>query len=123
MKKLALALVLTLLSGCASEKKYLAVVTSWVGAPETSLVRSWGPPSNVYTTGDTKFLVYQSSRSIVVPGTAPTYQTTFVGNTAYTTAYGGTPPSQIDLGCQTTFEVRNGKIVDFSYRGNDCTAN
>lgn len=121
MKRLVLIAAL-MLASCASEKKYLAVVTSWVGAPETALVRSWGPPSSVYSTGDTKFMVYNSSRSFVTPGTAPTYQTTFVGNTAYTTAYGGTPATQIDLACQTTFEVRNGKIVDFSYRGNDCTA-
>jgi hypothetical protein len=115
----ALAIVL---SGCATTDGYKQVVNSWVGSPEINLIRSWGPPQQSYQSGDSKFLVYHSARNVYLPGTPPTYSTTVIGNTAYTNSYGGTPAQNLNYRCQTTFEVRNGVIASWSFKGNDCMA-
>ncbi|WP_312105541.1 hypothetical protein [Pygmaiobacter massiliensis] len=122
MKKLFSCSVFILLAGCATSAKYEAVLDSWIGSSELEIVRSWGPPAQAYETGGRKFLVYTSSRNVVLPGTAPTYTTNVVGNTAYTNSYGGTPAQNLAFSCETTFELSKETIVSWSYRGNDCTA-
>ena len=123
MKWLSVLLLSLVLAGCATEGKYQTVLNSWMGSDELDLIRSWGPPQQAYETDGHKFLVYSNDRNVVVPGTAPTYQTSFIGNTAYTNSYGGTPAMNVNLSCTTTFEVVEGKIFNWSYRGNDCTSN
>ncbi len=57
-----------------------------------------------------------------LPGVAPSYQTTFVGNTAYTNSYGGSPAMNVDLSCITTFELVDNVIKTWSWRGNNCVS-
>ena len=113
---------LVILLGCATTANYEKMLNSWVGAPELDLVRRWGPPIQSYETSGRKFLVYSNSRNIFLPGTAPTYTTTVIGNTAYTNRVGGTPAQNIGLSCQTTFEIFQERVVSWRYEGNDCTA-
>ncbi|WP_417249955.1 hypothetical protein [Celeribacter sp.] len=101
---------------------YQALVDGWKGAPESQLVAQWGIPDSVYQTGGVKYLKYQSNRTVIIPGTAPTYTTTMIGNTAYTNSYGGSAPSAVAMSCETTFMLQNGKIVGTTFRGNDCKA-
>lgn len=122
MKHVIGALLAAVLAGCATTANYEKILDSWVGASEIDLVRKWGTPQRVYETGGTKFLTYASSRNIYLPGTAPTYQTTYIGNTAYTNRIGGTPGQNIGMTCVTTFEVRNDRIVSWRWEGNDCKA-
>jgi hypothetical protein len=123
MKKICYLLVMSLIiPSCATTAGYKKVVSSWVGHSEIELIRSWGAPQQAYESGRTKFLVYSSSRNVYLPGSAPTYTTTVIGNTAYTNASGGTPDQNLNFSCQTTFEVSNGEIVSWSFRGNDCKA-
>jgi hypothetical protein len=82
MRQTIVAAGLCLLAGCATTANYEKILQSWVGASELELVRKWGTPQRVYETGGTKFLTYASSRNIYIPGTAPQYQTTYIGNTA-----------------------------------------
>jgi len=110
------------LVGCATTAGYEKVLNSWVGAQEVDLVRSWGPPAQSYETGGRKFIVYTSHRNIYLPGTTPTYQTTVVGNTAYTNAVGGNPAMTIGKSCIVTFELEDSKILSWSHKGNDCKA-
>lgn len=110
------------LAGCATTAGYEKVLHSWAGSTELDIVRAWGPPAQAYDVGDRRFLVYSSNRNVVVPGVAPTYTTTLVGNTAYTRPVGGVAPSAMSLGCQTTFELDRGFIVRWQYQGNDCKA-
>jgi hypothetical protein len=112
--------LLALVSGCATTANYEKLLSTWVGSTELELIRTWGAPQNSYTAGDSKFVVYSTSRSFVMPGTNPTYTTTFIGNTAITNSYGGAAGYNISLGCQTTFEISNGQIVSWSWQGNDC---
>jgi len=110
------------LAGCATAGNYKKVLDTWVGAPEVNLVRQWSPPIQTYDAGGRKFLVYASSRSDYMPGSAGTYQTTVVGNTAYTNKIGGTPAMNFNYRCQTTFELLDEFVVAYRFQGNDCKA-
>ncbi len=121
-KNLLFVLLILFISGCATTEEYRKIIDSWVGSTEIDLIRSWGAPQRSYQSGDTKFIVYNASRNIRISGTTPTYTTTVIGNTAYTNTTGGTPAKNIQLSCETTFEIRGKIIVSWSFRGNDCTA-
>lgn len=110
------------LSACATTAGYEKVLNSWVGSQELELVRSWGPPVQAYEAGGRKFIMYSSQRNVYIPGVAPTFRTNVIGTTAYTTAVGGSPASNISKACTTTFEIDNTRVVSWSYKGNDCTA-
>ena len=123
--KLLLVCCAALVVGCATTAKYETKLASWVGSPEGDLIRSWGPPQQVYDTGSgTKYLTYSSSRQVYIPGTAPTYTTNYNPYTysATTTSSGGSPAQSFDMACQTTFEVSNGTISSWRWKGNDCTS-
>lgn len=119
-KNLSLVLLLCLLIGCATTANYEKILNSWMGMSENSLVSSWGPPNNFYESGGTRYLTYAKSRSGYVPGVAPSYQTSFVGNTAYTTQVGGYPGFIYSANCSTTFTINNGVITSWRYEGNAC---
>jgi hypothetical protein len=119
-KTLALTAILLSLSGCATTANYEKMLSSWVGASELDLVRRWGPPTQSYETGGRKFLIYSSSQDVFLPGTAPTYTTTVIGNTAYTNMVGGTPGQTLSFSCRTTFEIHDERIVSWRWQGNDC---
>ncbi|BED24754.1 hypothetical protein VEE46_45220 (plasmid) [Escherichia coli] len=118
----AALLITFFLSGCATEAGYQRVLNSWMGSTDVSLIQSWGPPQQSYELSGHTFLVYSNSSSSYIPGVAPTYQTTFIGNTAYTNTYGGSPGFNVSYSCTTTFEVVGGKIVNWRYQGNNCTS-
>lgn len=86
-----LACVVVLLSGCATTAKYEQMLSAWVGASELDLYRTWGPPNNQYEAAGSKFVSFMRQGQMWVPGTAPSYQTIFTGNSAFTQAVGGSP--------------------------------
>ncbi|VVN81608.1 hypothetical protein PS712_01141 [Pseudomonas fluorescens] len=122
MSRLSIVILTLMLSACATTAKYEKILDTWVGEDELNLVRKWGPPQQSYETSGHRFLVYSNDRNVFVPGQAPTYQTSVIGNTAYTNSYGGSPAMNVNLSCTTTFEIADGKITTWSYRGNDCKA-
>ncbi len=111
---------LLVLSGCATTANYEKLLSSWVGQSEVDLLRSWGPPQQQYQSGEVKFLTYDRRSNVFVPGTAPTFQTNIIGNTAYTTAIGGSPAYNIPTACRTTFEVQNDRVTTWRWEGNAC---
>lgn len=122
MKKLLITLFALITTACATTANYEKILSSWVGASEIDLIRAWGAPDNQYESSGTKFLTYQKSSNIYMPGTSPTYTTTVVGNTAYTSSSGGSPAYNIQMFCKTTFEVKNERIVNWRWEGNGCKA-
>jgi hypothetical protein len=110
------------LSACATTEKYEKILGSWVGASEDSLIAKWGPPDSSYQSGETKYLTYARSNSAYIPGTAPTYQTTCSLGICNTIAVGGSPGFTVNSNCKTTFTLSGGKITNWRYQGNDCTA-
>ncbi|WP_156176651.1 hypothetical protein [Kiloniella spongiae] len=114
---------LTLLTGCATQAKYKQIVNSWIDYSESSLISEWGPPISTYESGGYKYLTYSNNRNLHLPGTSPSYQTTLIGSTAYTTPIGGSAPVNLALHCQTTFQVDNrGIIKSARWQGNNCVA-
>jgi len=110
-------------TGCATTEKYEAILKSWVGSSERALVSAWGPPADVYEAPNgTRILTYRSSRNVYIPGQAPNYTTTVIGNTAYTNAVGGRAPMSFGVSCETYFTVSKGKITRWRHKGNDCTS-
>lgn len=119
---LLFVLFILLISGCATTEGYRKIIASWVGSTEIDLIRNWGAPQHSYQSEDSNFIVYNSFRSVYIPGTTPTYTTTVIGNTAYTNTTGGSPAQNLQYSCETTFEIKDKKVVSWSFRGNDCKA-
>lgn len=108
--------------GCATTANYEKMLTTWIGAPEIDLYRSWGTPDGQSEVSGTKFVTFTRGGNIFMPGTSPTYRTTIIGNTAFTNAYGGSPSYNIQLMCKTVFEIRNERVVSWRWEGNNCKA-
>ena len=110
------------LAGCATSENYEKVLETWIGSKESELVSQWGVPDGFYESENIRYLTYNTSSSGYVPGTPATVRTTIIGNTAYTTQYGGSSGYAYSLNCKTTFSIRNGTIFLWSFEGNDCIA-
>lgn len=106
---------------CATTANYENVLKSFVGSEEAALVQKWGPPQESYEKGDRRFLIYSSNRDINLPGTAPTHESPLRGNPVMRGQAGDTTTQRIAFTCITTFEISNGRVVSYQWRGNDCT--
>lgn len=103
-----------------------AYLTSLVGAPETELVRELGVPTRSYETAGRKFVAYDERRVDVVQG-GP-----FLGGfggfgygygySGFGPGFGGYafPPQVVERGCETTFEIGDGRVQSWALRGNAC---
>jgi hypothetical protein len=115
-----LAALLT--ASCATEENYKQILGSWLGSSERELMDAWGPPDSFYEADGVKYLTYSRGRTVVLPGTPPSYRSTAIGSTLYTTPVGGTPPTALNMHCKTTFTIENGRIQGWRFEGNDCNA-
>ena len=107
--------------GCATynnpSQNLNATMQSWVGHTEESLVQSWGIPTSSYFAGHTKFITYTWS------------------NTQYTTRTVNPNPivcipiscpkpyertTQNNYYCDKTFTIVNGRVNNWTWRGNGC---
>lgn len=113
-------IIFLLLIGCATTENFENMLKTWVGASEGELIRKWGIPTNTYTLEATKFIEYYQSRGVYIPPTRPSYNTSVIGNTIYTTPVGGSPGGYIEYECKVTFELQNSIVSSWSYEGNDC---
>ena len=120
--KLLLVIFVSTLASCATTENYEKILSSWTGQPVMSLVDAWGPPDSEFVNESTRYLTWNKSKNVFIPGTAPTYSTTMIGNTAYTNTVAGTPSYNIQRSCKTTFMVRDGYIVNWRWEGNGCKA-
>ncbi len=112
----AIVLVLTgLVAGCGNQRaEREALLSRFVGQPESAVVQQMGVPSRTYETGGVKYLAYSEHRIDIVPG-YPSYTPFWPGWYG-----GGFPPQVIELRCETTFEVTQGTVRAFTLRGNAC---
>ena len=98
-KILLVLLASFLLSACATQAGYRKICESWVGAPCDKLIRSWGPPHDIMRLDDgSRLFVWKSYTDMKLP------------YTGWQTAW-----------CETQFECSpQGRIVAWSFKGNDC---
>ena len=114
MRCTALLLLAGLLGGCANQlAERQAYLNQFIGQPESSVVQAMGVPSRTFQTGGVTYLAYNEHRIDFIPGT-PTYAPFYLGS------YGAFPPQIVQLDCETTFQVVDGKIASFQLRGNAC---
>lgn len=113
-------MMLLFLGACAAtpENTYLRNVKAWLGRTPTELTASWGKPTQTFYKSDgTEYLVYMTDKNIYLPGVQ---DETGNGMLAYDSPLQGTSAYDVQVYCQTTFLVRNNRIVDFLSQGNDC---
>ncbi len=121
IRPLALFLMILFIQGCATTAKFESKLNSWVGYSERDLIESWGPPNNVYQVdSNQKIISYNKSMDVALPNFGKTYQTSFVGNTAYTTSYGTDSPGSVNFSCKVSFTIENGMIIAWRHEGNYC---
>lgn len=120
MKIFFTVIVCFLFTACASEARFKEMADSWTGKSEQILYQYMGVPDRTAESGEIKYVEYKKNVKKYMPGIAPSYSTTYIGNTAYTTQTAGSAPSYWDAHCQITFTIENGIITGHSYRGNDC---
>ena len=123
MNKLLILLLSVFLINCSTQKGYVEILDTWIGATEEELVQKWGVPSGQYNKSDGgKLLSFSSNRTIVLPGSSSTYGTISPLGTLNLNTY-GTPATPIGLYCETTFDISSsGVILGYSFKGNDCYA-
>lgn len=126
---LGLPLMLGLLSACAdtSSADFDRRMATFVAGPEVQLINGLGVPQNVYETDGRRFLQYDLGGYSRSPSVSPSIGLGFgsgswgsgVGvGTGIGFGFGGNayPPTP----CLVTFEVRDGRVLNFERRGDNC---
>ncbi len=116
----AVFLLLIVLGACTNQalEARRAYLTSLIGESEIDLVRQMGVPTRTFTLNGEKFLAYDDRRLEFVPG--------FYGGPPWwgpgwgPWGWGASPPQVIVRGCETTFEIKAGKVASYSLRGPEC---
>lgn len=85
-----------ILSGCATFTGYNSMVESYHGIPEAELIRTWGIPSKIHESEDSRFLIYSKSDTAM-----------FGLMEARTT-------------CKTTFEIQDKRVISSTFEGGQC---
>ncbi len=116
MRRVLLAAVLVLLAGCTFGPSRQEVMSQFIGADEGTLVAAMGVPNRTYTVGQVKFLAYVQQRTEVIPS-APAPIWGYGWGPGW---YSPFPPQVITWGCETTFQIYQGRVASFSLRGNAC---
>ena len=89
-------LFMFVLSGCATFTGYNSMVESYHGIPEAELVRTWGIPSKIHESQDSRFLTYSKSDTAIF-GLVET-----------------------KIACKTTFEIQDRKVISSHFEGRQC---
>lgn len=96
MKKIRIVLLVFVLSGCASFSGYDGMIETYHGIPESELIRTWGIPSKIYESKDSRFLIYSKSDK---------------------TMFGFENEKIV---CKTTFKIQDKKVESSAYEGSQC---
>ncbi len=114
MRRFVLLLPL-LLAACQTGPSLQTRMISYMGAPETTVVQALGVPDKQITVSGVSYLAYIRQRTQVIP----TYWGPVWG--PYGGVYPGPMTSSVQVWtCETTFTVKDGKVVNVTFKGNDC---
>jgi hypothetical protein len=122
--RLTAAAALLSLGACAyPNPAHVSAMNALVGKTEPELVRTLGVPSRTYDTGGHRFLAYSRSRLDTLPGApgfGPYWGGGWGGWGGWGGGWGGFPPEIVQRDCETTFDLLNGVVQTYTFRGNDC---
>jgi hypothetical protein len=114
MRRIVPFVLAGLLAGCTDQlAARQAYLSQFIGQPESAVVQAMGVPTRNFETGGVTYLAYNEHRIDFIPS-PPTFAPWYYGG------YGAFPPQVVQLNCETTFEVADGKIRSFKLRGNAC---
>ncbi|MFC3123710.1 hypothetical protein ACFOD4_01445 [Pseudoroseomonas globiformis] len=127
---LASILGIGLLTGCASEGSgFDRRMATYVGEPEITLVNSLGVPNRVYEGEGRRYLQYDFTGLAAPVSSGPSFGLGVGGgNFGYGSGIGVGTGIGFGFGggasepmpCQVTFEMREGRVLDFERRGGGC---
>ena len=119
-----LFLLLPLLSGCATGPGLESRMAAYIGAPEQNLVESLGVPDKQIAVNGVEYLAYVRSRTQIEPSAAG-IGVGFGGGPFGGPGYGGFSdaalPQNVQVwSCETIFIVKDGRVANVTFKGNDC---
>ncbi|HQT46599.1 MAG: hypothetical protein B7X08_04120 [Acidocella sp. 20-63-7] len=107
------------LAGCAIGPSLQSRMAAYIGASTEQLVKGLGVPDKQVNINGEKYFAYDRSYTQVEPPMGGFYGP-FYGPYAGP-VFGPAFPATVDVyGCETTFLLKDGKVVSFTLRGNDC---
>ncbi len=120
--KILIFQIIFFLSACVYGPQYnpSSIMQSWMGQTESSLLQSWGIPTNSYQTGEIKIIEYIG---------VSTYYTTRTNDALrqnpYTCNQYYCPPRaattyQNQSWCKRQFTIQEGIVVNWRLEGNSC---
>ena len=121
--KIAFAVLMLGISGCASTQKYESVLNSWLGHDAQKLVNEWGYPTGTFRAPNgNEVYVYERGSTMTMPSQ---YRTT--GNITPLGTYNATTyqtgGQTVQSWCKTFMELNSSKtIVSWRWEGNACRA-
>ncbi len=113
------------LSACATREGFDARQASLIGRSEAELVATLGVPARTHDAEGRRFLQYEDRRLVSYGGSPYGGFGYGFGRRGYGLGVGfggGYGPVVETRACDLTFEVRAGRVVGFSARGNACVA-
>jgi hypothetical protein len=126
-KFLLLTVPLAALTACATGPSLQSRMASFTGASEKTLVQELGVPDKQVTVDGLQYLAYDHRDIDFDPGfVGPIYGGGFYGGPFFGGGFGGPfidagIPSRInEVACETTFTLRDDKVIGFKLRGDDC---
>ena len=120
-RNLFVFLSLLALAGCATGPSLRTRMAAYIGADMQTLVQQLGVPDKQVTVNGVQYVAYDQWHQEFTPGGwyGP-YGGPFYGG-FYPAFYGGgLAPQVITYSCETTFMLKDGKVFNFTLRGNDC---
>ena len=106
MRKFLLVTICYGVAACATTRDYEATLNLWKGSSEASLIKSLGPPADIFNSNGHRFLVYQDSQNTALEPMR-TYSS---GSRDYSKA----------LFCTTVFDIFEGRVAELAIKGNNC---
>ncbi len=113
--------LLLLITACRFHRMtYADTLQPWLGQSEERLFQSWGHPYNtIYITPEQQVVSYIKFASDPMNGERDPYSYEVAYNAIETPDYGNVSQSN-NYYCQTSFTIRNGIVIDYSFNGDDC---
>lgn len=126
MKKLLL-LCVVLLSSCrlyTIDDYKMEMMGKYYGANAGQLVVDYGIPTNAYTYGDMTLIEFYREENEYIPKSYTVKKDNYNSkNSPYsdtTVTISEEGGYSVNHNCKTTFYLRNGKVFDLRFDGNDC---
>lgn len=118
------ALFMLLCAACSSLPTYSETLQPWIGQSEQRLRQSWGTPHNVfYVTSQEKVVTYLFVSARPRNDNSHPYSEEFYYPAVAAPDYGfPAQPQYTNYYCKTSFTIRNGIIINYSFNGDDCVA-